>query len=213
MLSTVLALVLAATAPRIGVCDPVDGPPLEWSADQRAEVRARVRSACKALGAAPMVCTWLDASGIRESSWSPSVRHTLGRGEAGLGVLGLSTHWQRDKWPGRDEDPAFCSPEVSAIVALAIVHRAQTVWEARDLRDVQAVFAGRFRCVTEGEERNCFIVRDVTADADICRRLELHGVDCRAPLRKRAGGRRVPLRDRPKAAEALAERWAKKPAA
>lgn len=204
MLSTLLALVLAI--PQIGACDPVDGPPLEWSADQRAEVRSRVRFACAALGAAPGVCAWLDASGSRESSWSPSVRHTLGRNESGLGVLGLSTRWQRDKWPGSGEDPAFCSPEASVLVALAIVRRAQVVWGARDLRDVQAVFAGRFRCVTEGEERHCFIIRDPRADADLCERLELHGVDCRAELPERAAGRRVLLRDRPRVAAEIEAR-------
>ncbi len=213
MLQTILAFVLAATQqPQIGVCDPVDGPPIRWSAEQRDEVRARVRFSCGAMRAAPAVCAWLDASGSRESSWSPSVRHTLGEREAGLGVLGLSTWWQRDKWPGSGEDPAFCSPEASVLVALAIVRRAQIVWGARDLRDVQAVFAGRFRCVTEGEDRSCFIIRDVQADRDLCERLELHGVDCRAPLPKRAGGRRVLVRDRPEVAAGLAERWAKKSA-
>jgi hypothetical protein len=86
MLTTLLAIILA-TEPQIGTCDPVDGPPIRWSAEQRDEVRSRVRAACRASKAAPMTCAWLDAVGERESSWSPSVRHVRGRNERGLGAL------------------------------------------------------------------------------------------------------------------------------
>lgn len=207
MLTTLLSLILAATEPQIGACDPVDGPPIEWSSEQRAEVRARVRSACRALKAPALTCAWLDAVGERESAWRPGVRHVLGRNENGLGALGLSLRWHAAKWPGGGE-PAFCSPEASVIVALEIVRRAQLRWGARDLRDVNAVFAGRFRCVDEEERRECFIVRDAAKDRDICRRLELRGVDCRAPLPKRAGGRAVPVRERPAVAAELSTPWA-----
>lgn len=206
MLSTIIALVLAAGSPKIGRCDPADGPPIRWSAEERDEVRARARATCKAQGAARGVCAWLDASGVRESSWSPSVRHTMGVNEAGLGIFGLSKRWHRDKWPGAVE-PAFCSPEPSVLVALAIVRRAQVSWGARDLRDVQAVFAGRFACMTDLGRRECFIERNAAADRDVCERLKIRGVDCRAPLPKNAAGRRVKVRDRPARAEALAARF------
>lgn len=210
MLSTLLALVLSVgSEPQIGVCDPVDGPPIRWSAEQRDEVRDRVGAACKALGAAPPVCAWLRVAGARESSWSPSVRHVRGRNEHGLGALGLSLRWHRRKWPGGGE-PAFCSPEAATIVALDIVRRAQVTWGARDLRDVQAVYAGRFRCVIEQGRPECFIVRDPAKDRDVCERLEQHGVDCRAPLPKRAAGRHVPVHKRPEVAEGLARRWAER---
>jgi len=208
MLTTLLAFVLSvASEPQIGTCDPVDGPPLRWSEEQRAEVRDRVGAACKGMHAPAMTCAFVKAVGARESSWSPSVRHVLGENESGLGVLGLSTRWHRDKWPGRGEDPAFCSPEASVIVALDIVRRAQLTWGARDLRDVQAVYAGRFRCMVELGRSECFIVRDPQKDRDICTRLEAHGVDCRAPLPKRAAGRQVPVRERPEVATELAARW------
>jgi hypothetical protein len=214
MLTTLLALFLAATQPpEIGVCDPVDGPPIRWSAEQRAEVRARVRATCKAMRAALLVCAWLDVAGTRESSWSPSVRHTLGEHEAGLGVLGLSTRWHAGKWPTPPE-PAFCSPEASVLVALDIVRRAQVTWGARNLLEVQAVFAGRFRCIEEEGRRECFVLSSPARDRHLCASLERHGVDCRvdcrAPLPKRAAGRAVPVRDRPGVAAELAARWAER---
>jgi hypothetical protein len=211
MLSTLLALVLSvATEPQIGDCDPVDGPPIRWSAEQRDEVRDRVAATCRAMRAAPMVCAWVKVAGARESSWSPSVRHVRGRNEHGLGVLGLSLRWHRSKWPGGGE-PAFCSPEASVIVALDIVRRAQITWGARDLQDVQAVFAGRFRCLREEGREECFILRDPAKDRDVCERLEQHGIDCRSPLPRRAAGRHVPVHDRPRVAAELEARWTERP--
>jgi hypothetical protein len=207
MLTAMLAFVLSvASEPPIGTCDPVDGPPIRWSAEQRDEARDRVRVACRAMRASAATCAWLDAVGDRESAWRPSVRHVLGERENGLGVFGLSKRWHRDKWPG-DPEPAFCSPEASVIVALAVVRRAQLLWDARNLIEVNAVFGGRFRCLTEGDQRECFIIRDRARDRDICARLELRGVDCRAPLPKRAGGRSVPVQERPAAAAELAAGW------
>lgn len=212
MSTTLLALWLAAIEPEIGTCDPVDGPPIEWSAEQRAEVRGRVAAACKALRAMPEVCELLDVAGARESSWSPSVRHVLGERENGLGVLGLSKRWHAAKWPEPPE-PAFCSPEASVIVALDIVRRAQERWGARNLVEVQAVFAGRFRCVEEEGRRECFILVDPRRDANICTRLDQRGVDCRAPLRKRAAGRKLPLQQRPVLAAELARAWSERESA
>jgi hypothetical protein len=212
MSSTLFALMLAATEPEIGTCDPVDGPPIEWSTEQRAEVRARVAAACKAMRAVPEVCELLDVAGARESSWSPSVRHVLGERENGLGVLGLSKRWHAAKWPEPSE-PAFCSPEASVIVALDIVRRAQDRWGARTLVEVQAVFAGRFRCVQEEDRRECFILVDRWRDADICKRLDQRGVDCRASLPKRAAGRKVPLEQRSALATELARVWSERESA
>jgi hypothetical protein len=136
------------------------------------------------------------------------VRHVRGRNESGLGALGLSTRWHRDKWPGRDEDPAFCMPEVATLVALDVVRRAQTKWGAGNLIDVQAIFAGWFRCVDEEGRRECFIERYPGRERDLCARLDQRGIDCRAGLRKRAAGRAVPVDQRPALAVELAERWA-----
>lgn len=207
MLTTTIALLLtAAQGPKIGMCDPVDGPRIEWTDEQRAEVRSRVRAVTRWAKSARMVSDYLDAVGMRESSWSPSVRHTLGKNENGIGPLGLSQRWHGGKWPD-DPEPAFCSPEASALVALDIVRRAQERWGARNLIEVNAVFAGRFKCVEEEGRKECFIVRNLAKDRDICMRLEKRGVDCRAELPKNAAGRRVPVRDRPAVAADLELRW------
>lgn len=208
MITTMITLLVAAAqAPTIGVCDPVDGPRIQWTAEQRAETKSRAMAACRRLKADPGICAWVSASGERESDWRPGVRHTKGKGESGIGPLGLSIRWHGDKWPG-DPEPALCSPEASVIVALDIARRAQERWGARNLIEVQAVFAGRFRCVTETDgSRECFIVRDIAKDRGICSRLEQRGVDCRAPLPERAAGRRVPVRDRPQVAADLALKW------
>lgn len=209
MLTTTITLLAAlAQGPQIGQCDPVEGPRIAWTKEQRAETRARVRATCRAVKAAPEVCELLDEWGERESDFRPGVRHVMGRNENGIGPLGLSKRWHRDKWPGPVE-PAFCLPEASALVALDVVRRAQVRWKARNLLEVNAVFAGRFRCVTEIDgSRECFIVRHAAKDRDICRRLEQRGLDCHAELPRRAAGKRVPVRERPAVAAELAERWA-----
>jgi hypothetical protein len=188
----------------VGQCDPVDGPPLVWTAEAREETRARVQATCRAVGASRAVCAWLDASVVRESDGAPGVRHTRASGEWGLGPLGLSLRWHMDKWPGGDEDPAFCSPEASTLVALEIAHRAWTRYEARSLVLVQSIYGGRWRCYHDADttERRCFATQ--IENPRLCAALGARDVDCHEPLHRRDLGRRVPLRDR----RALAERLA-----
>ncbi len=124
---------------------------------ERRETRERVQEVCKQVGASKPVCAYLDAIVVRESSGRSGVRHTIGSPEHGvtengLGAMGLSLRWHADKWPGDDEDPMFCVPEVSAIVALDIVHRAVKKWGANSLTEVQAVYGGQFGC-SSGRER------------------------------------------------------------
>lgn len=218
--SKALALLLQAqsaqaetpvTDPTIGVvgqCDPQDGPGLTWTAEAREETRARVRATCRAVGASKAVCEWLDVSVVRESSGRPGVRHTRALGEFGLGPLGLSLRWHRDKWPGKDEDPAFCSPEVSTLVALEIAHRAVDRYEADDLVGIQSIFGGHWRCFQDKEAgggKVCYPSRQ--EDVVLCAGLGARGVDCFDKITEKDLGRRVPLKKRRETAESLAAKF------
>lgn len=189
--------VAAPLSAQIGQCDPVDGEPLRWSQATRAEVRARVQRACREeLHASPRLCAFYDAVVVRESSGRAGVRHTLGRNENGLGAFGLSLRWHADKWPGTDEDPAWCSPEASLVVAHALVWRAVTHYQARDLLDVQAIYAGRWYCRDDWPRdgvRSCRAAPDARTEASICHRLADRGGMCRAPISRADLGERVPL--------------------
>lgn len=198
----------AAMVGEVGQCDPQDGPGLTWTAEAREETRARVQAACRALGASTAVCAWLDVSVIRESSGRPGVRHTRGPGEVGLGPLGLSLRWHRDKWLGTDEDPAFCSPEVSTLVALEIAHRAVDRYEAHDLVGVQSIFGGHWHCFQDKEAgggKVCYPSRQ--EDGPLCVALEAHGVDCFAKVTKKDLGRRVSLKKRREVAERMQQQF------
>mgnify|MGYP007022321895 CR=1 FL=1 len=132
-------------------CDPSGVKARRYSKAETMETRERVQAVCKHVGASKPVCAYLDAVVVRESSGRAGVRHTKGTPEKGitengLGPMGLSLHWHRDKWPGKDEDPMFCHPEVSALVALDIVHRAYGKWGARNLTEVQAIYGGSWGC-------------------------------------------------------------------
>lgn len=214
--SRALALLLQASAVetpaadivgRVGQCDPQDGPGLTWTAEARQETRARVQATCRAVGASKAVCEWLDVSVVRESSGRPGVRHTRALGEVGLGPLGLSLRWHRDKWPGQDEDPAFCTPEASALVALEIAHRAVDRYEVDDLVGVQSIFGGHWRCFTDTEsgDKVCYASRE--EDVVLCSALAARGVDCFDKISKKDLGRRVPLKKRRETAESLAAKF------
>lgn len=165
-----------------------------YTREQREETRARVRSTCQSVGASEIVCDYLDAVVIRESSGRAGVRHTLGEGENGLGAMGLSIRWHRDKWPGEDEDPMFCHPEVSALVTLAIMRRAIVRYEAGDLTEIQAIFGGSWDCWGEGRDRMCRAHPRRTRD--LCTRMTRRGWSCYRPVRLRDLGREVKRRDR-----------------
>ena len=195
----------ALPASAIGVCDPVDGAQHLWTPEAREETRRRVQRACKAAGASPLVCAYADAVVVRESDGRPSIRHTLGEGENGLGPMGLSLRWHADKWPGEDEDPMFCTPEASFVVAHAIMWRALTRYQATTILDVQAVYAGRWRCVDTAEGRSCFADPTRQTEKAICKRMQLRGFSCHQRVTRKDLGRKIPLAKRREFVEQLLE--------
>jgi hypothetical protein len=187
----------------IGQCDPIDGPRLTWTREARRETRRRVQRACRSVGASPAVCAFADAVVIRESAGRAGVRHTLGTPEKGikengLGAMGLSLRWHADKWPGKDEDPAFCVPEASFIVAHSIMWRAVTRYRAANLLEVQAIYAGRWDCYIDPRtsKKTCRADPSPRTVRAICGRLRARGHSCYDPITKKDLGEKIPLRER-----------------
>lgn len=166
-----------------------------YSRAEREETRERVQAVCKAVSASPIICAYMDAITVRESSGRAGVRHYKGNNENGLGAMGLSLRWHKDKWPGDDEDPQFCHPEVSAIVALAIMHRAMARYDASNIVELQSIYAGHWYCEGEGRERKCH-PKVAERDARVCRRMEARGHDCWKDLTKEDLGKKVPMKKR-----------------
>jgi hypothetical protein len=204
-----------------------------WSSEDKARTRQRVQAACKALGASPIICAYDDAIVWRESfGGEASVRHTQGRDadgreEHGLGPMGLSLRWHADKWPGNDEDPAFCTPEVSVVVAHEIYWRAVTIYGADSIADIQAIYAGRFVCEHHRQwawlarlpwigprlaprlptRRECRPAPTSKMEARICERMAARGYNCHSIVRESDLGKRVPLEGRRGWAVRQAQRW------
>lgn len=182
---------------------------------QRQETRDRVQAVCKAVEASPITCAYMDAIVVRESSGRPGVRHTKGNGENGLGAMGLSLRWHKDKWWGKDENPYFCSPEVSAVVALAIFHRAFR-YRARNILDIQMIYGGHFRCEEDGKERYCQITYPSRYVSDICARMRKRknaggrSYRCRQNVQKKDLGRVISLGERRAFAEEMRRKFALK---
>lgn len=185
----------ADTLEEAALCDSVEGNKLPGSRTKEAkrDTRRRVQRACRAMGMSNSICVMMDVIVCRESSCGvTSVRHTRGtrgKGENGLGAMGLSLRWQSDKWPGRDEDPMFCVPEVSAVVTSAIFWRALKAYDAKDFRDLQAIFAGRF---FKDEFGKYFAKRSYRGDRDICNRLASRGINCKTKINRAKLGRFIP---------------------
>jgi len=177
--------------PSLPGCDPI-GEPRKYTEAEREETRARVQAVCRHVKASPITCAYMDASVVRESDGRAGVHHTKGEGENGLGPLGLSLTWHADKWPGEDEDPMFCVPEVSALVALEILHRAFARYDAQNFLDAQAIYAGSFVCWSEGDKRRCGPNPTRRTEAAICSRMRLRGFSCRSLASKKDLGRHVP---------------------
>ncbi len=231
ILTTIIAylFVLTPSLPQ-PYCDVKGERARPYSKSERQETRERVQEVCKHVQASKAVCSYLDAIVIRESSGRAGVRHTIGTpehgiSENGLGAMGLSIRWHADKWPGGDEDPMFCIPEVSALVALDIVHRAVKKWEARNLTEVQAVYGGQFGCwkravpvgpwgriynrvagvlamfdlrvsmLEASTVRECNL--NVTArTVKVCKRLERYDVNCWDPVGEGDIGELPPMNER-----------------
>lgn len=173
---------------RVGECNPVEGPGLRWTRASRTEARARVLAVFDYVGASEAFRTYAKVIGSRESSWMPGVWHDGGRG---LGAMGLMISAHHDKWPGDDENPAFCWPEVSALVALEVMHRAVHNWHAGNLVEIQAIYSGRFRKIVL-EDGTVLRAPGRTTDPNLCARLARRGVSCLAPITAADLGRRVP---------------------
>jgi hypothetical protein len=184
----------------IGLCDSADGSArVEWTAEQAMEVRRRVKRACRQeLHASPIVCAFYDAVVVRESSGRASRRHTLGKNEFGLGPMGINLASHRDKWPGRDEDPALCTPEASLMVAHAIVWRAVKRYHAESPLDVQAIYSGRWTCHTDPDtgDRRCLADPNDRTVSAICSRMRDRGFSCYDFISRDDLGQHVPLRER-----------------
>lgn len=176
----------------IGQCQEVGGPLLEFTAAERAEVKRRNKDAARDMGHAPIVVAFLDAWAERESSYNPSVRHTLGKGERGLGLHGLG-RIHAAKYPGPWED--MCTPEASLQVASEIVQIAVRKYRAANAWDIQAIVAGRFECVRP-DLGTCTQEQQDRTSAAICGRMEARGFSCFAPITTKDLGPRVPKADR-----------------
>lgn len=170
-------------------------PAAKVTAAERQETRQRVQAVCHEVGAKPIVCDYMDAIVVRESSGRAGVRHTKGKNENGLGPMGLSLRWHADKWPGTDEDPMFCQPEVSALVALSIFHRAFR-YRAQNILDVQMIYGGHKGHHGEGRNKIYWITYPPKLERDICARMKRRGRYCRSHVSKRDLGRVVKLGER-----------------
>jgi hypothetical protein len=175
-------------------CDPVDGEKSKITKADRLETRERIQAVCEELGASPIICAYYDLIVVRESSGRAGVRHSLGtrgQGENGLGALGLSLVWHKDKWPGKDEDPMFCSPEASAVVAHAIFWRAMKRYHAESIGDIQSIFGGFFTCTGEGSDRACFPSREYEDGSHLCNNMERRGFSCHTTISREDLGREI----------------------
>lgn len=229
-LTTVLLVALTYLTPTrdgpMGKCDPIGGPRLAWTKADKAETRARVRAVCRDRGASAEVCNYLSVVVCRESfCGQASIRHTRGAGqqglgENGLGPMGLGVRTMRHLWPGDDEDPMFCRPEVSALVALELIRRAVKPakphmgggWGATNLIGVQAIYAGHFGSWVDDRGVR-YKAPGRTLDPGLCERLSKtrlpsgKSASCWSPLAPGDVGRRVPSSRRRAMALDLAARF------
>ncbi len=155
------------------LCDPVDGPRIKWTADQRKAVRQLSVIEWRRQGAKGPALAYIDAVTVRESSGAPSRWHDDG---TGLGAHGLNVRYF-------GEGVNLCDPRKSADRALSIARAAVLRYGAKTPWDVQAVYAGRFECVSayRGEKTCTGTQQDATTSA-VCGYMEDRGYSCHAPL-------------------------------
>ena len=174
----------------IGECDPKDGPAVEFSDSDRAEVYRRVRRSSIMHREAPIMAAYWDAVTERESHGRASIRHTRGKGENGLGPHALG--WiHRAKWPGDWGD--MCTPEYSHATARAITRIAFEKYGARSIWEFQAIYAGRMGCV--GRSGTC-TGRQQDLTAHVCPRMRRRGYSCHAKISASDLGLDIPKEDR-----------------
>lgn len=147
----------------------------------RTETRERIRSACRDLGASADICEALDVVVVRESSGRATVRHELGPNERGRGATGLSVRLHAAKWSPTATEADLCTPEIAGVVTLRIWRTAVRTYGARNLLDLQRVFAGRWMDVGLPPIRG--------RDGDWCSRLARRELSCFDPVRARDLGK------------------------
>lgn len=189
-------------------CNTPDERRTPWTREAKKRTRDRVKLALEALGVSRSVRAYHDAIVFRESfGGEASVRHTLGedsdgRREDGIGTHGLALRWHAGKW-GDDADPGFCTPEVSTVVAHEIIWRAVTRFGARNLVEVQSVYAGAFEC----RAGDCKFTLSFSRRRGLCERMASRGIDCWAMIDESDLGRRLSDRDRREWALGRARAW------
>ena len=202
---TCLALLAArpcAAAPTAGLvagdyCNGRGEARTPWTREAKRRTQERIEGVLEDLAVAPIVRAFHRLVVCRESfCGEASVRHTLGEDvlgqEDGLGAYGLSLRWHANKWPGEDEDAAFCTPEVSAVVAHELMWRAVTRYGASNMVEVQAVYAGAVTC----RNGDCSFELSASKRRGFCERLAGYGHSCWAPITERDLGRRLARSER-----------------
>lgn len=122
----------------------------------RAQNRARVEAMARRVGAAPDVRAVLGTLLSRESSGNSCCVHTLGKGEFGLGLHGLSVHFHKHRWDARYPREVLFVPEVSTLATLRLFDVARTRYGATNWLQVHQVFAtGRLRARPDKDARWC----------------------------------------------------------
>jgi len=149
-------------------CDPIDGPKLAWSKEQRKAARELAIIEWRRKGAKGAALAYIDSVSVRESSGAPSRWHDEG---SGLGLHGLNV-----RYFGKYGN--LCDPRVSANVVWGIAASALVKYGAKTWWDVQAVFAGRHECVT-GIGECTAAMQDRTSNA-IYDRMMQRGYSCYA---------------------------------
>lgn len=190
-------------------CDDRGDDRTPWTDEAKRQTQLRVDVALRELGVSPIMRAFHRLVICRESfCGESSVRHVLGEDvlgrEDGLGAYGLSLRWHGNKWDGEDLEPALCTPEVSTVIAHEIVWRAVTRYGARNLVEVQAVYAGAVTC----EAGDCRFHLAALKRREFCRRLSAYGHDCAHPITTADLGRRLAKDERREWALALARRSA-----
>jgi hypothetical protein len=132
-----LPLILAFGA----TCDVPGEPPTPTTAEQRRDTYALVREDCKALGAAPAICETMVAMAWRETRGRPTLVHTRGKNEYGLGLFAHAPRFWRFLWLPLPRYK-ICDPHV-AIAALLREFQRSYRQGARRIMHLQRPHAGR----------------------------------------------------------------------
>ena len=152
-------------------CDPIDGPKLAWSKEQRKAARELAVIEWRRKGAKGAALAYIDSVSVREGSGAPSRWHD--------GGIGLGLHGQNVRYYGEGVnlcDPRESSRRVWKTVKSAIEKRGAKTWW-----DVQAVYAGRFECASDYRgPKTCTGEQQDRTTSAICDRMSQRGHSCYA---------------------------------